>query len=111
MCDEWYQEPECKGEEYVSYCLDFCKEQKIDVFMPRRGMLDISRNKEKFEAIGTKVIVVDYMVICVFNNKNQAYELFKKLEMGIVPDYKFVTSAMEFHEAYLWLKQKYKNLV
>lgn len=110
VCDEWYQEPKCKGEEYVSFCLDFCKEHKIDVFMPRRGMIDISRNKEKFEEIGTKVMVDDYKLISVLNNKNEAYELFKKLEIGIVPDYKIVSSANEFYEAYLWLKQKYEQV-
>lgn len=110
VCDEWYQEPECKGEEYVSYCLDFCAKHKIDVFMPRRGMLDISKNKAKFEAIGTKVMVDNYEVISVLNNKNEAYELFKKFEIGVVPDYKIVTSATEFYEAYMWLKQKYKQV-
>ena len=24
VCDEWYQEPVLKGEQYVSFCLDFC---------------------------------------------------------------------------------------
>lgn len=110
VCDEWYQEPEYKGEEYVSYCLDFCVEHKIDIFMPRRGMIDISKNKAKFESIGTKVMVDDYKVISILNNKNEAYELFKRLEIGIVPDYKIITSATEFHEAYLWLKQKYKQV-
>lgn len=110
VCDEWYQEPECKGEEYVSYCLNFCVEHKIDVFMPRRGMLEISRNKKKFEEKGTKVMVDDYDIISILNNKNEAYELFKKLKIGIVPDYKIVTSANEFYEAYLWLKQSYKQV-
>lgn len=110
VCDEWYQEPEYESDNYVAYCIDFCMKHKIDIFMPRRGMLEISRNKEKFEAIGTKVMVDDFEIISKLNNKNEAYELFKKLEIGIVPDYRIVSSATEFYDAYLWLKQKYKQV-
>jgi len=48
VCDEWYEEPTCEGEEYINYCLDFCKDRQIDVFVPRRNMLNISQNINKF---------------------------------------------------------------
>lgn len=110
VCDEWYQEPVLKGDEYVEYCRDFCEEHHIDVFMPRRGMLDISRNKKMFEEIGTKVMVDEYEVISVLNHKDKAYELFKEMEIGIVPDYRIVTSADDFYDAYKWLKKHYKQV-
>lgn len=51
-----------------------------------------------------------YDIISVLNNKNEAYEFFSKSEIGIVPDYRIVTSSTEFYEAYLWLKQKYDRV-
>lgn len=110
VCDEWYHEPEYKKEEYVSYCLRFCKEHNVDVFIPRRGMLEISRNKDKFDSIGTKVMVDDYDVISVLNNKAEAYELFKKLEIGFVPEHRIVTTADDFYDAYMWLQSKHKQV-
>ena len=46
-CNEWYQEPDMKvnSKEYLEYCLDFCKEHNIDVFVPHKGRIIISKNK------------------------------------------------------------------
>ena len=68
VCDEWYQESPAVGEEYIQYCLDFCREHKIDAFIPRRNMVEVSRNIERFNAIGVKVMVDDYEMISVIAN-------------------------------------------
>ena len=44
VCDEWYVEPVLKGNDYVEFCLSFCKEHQISVFMPRREMISISND-------------------------------------------------------------------
>lgn len=109
-CDEWYQEPDLKGEEYVQYCVKFCKEHKIDIFMPRKGMLEISENIHLFHEIGTKVMVDAYEKISLLNHKDQAYELFKEKKIGIVPDYEIVTTPAEFSFAYEKLSGKYEQI-
>ena len=38
VCDEWHTEPVLEGQKYWEYCLDFCKRENIDMFLPRRGM-------------------------------------------------------------------------
>ena len=48
VCDEWYVEPALTGEEYINYCVAFCKEHRIDVFIPRREMIEISKYKQRF---------------------------------------------------------------
>ena len=30
VCDEWYQDSLADGEEYIEYCLDFCREQLLE---------------------------------------------------------------------------------
>ena len=49
--DEYYLEPAECGD-YARFCLEFCREHRIDVFIPRRGMQEISKRKADFEKIG-----------------------------------------------------------
>ncbi len=110
VCEEWYQEPILKDDAYVDYCLEFCREHRVDVFLPRRGMLDISKQIARFESIGTKVMVDDYSLISTLNHKDEAYELFKKEGIGIVPDYRMVTTVEQFQRGYSELIDQYKQV-
>lgn len=110
VCDEWYVEPVLKDDEYVEYCLYFCKVHEVDIFMPRRGMLPISKNKSRFEKIGVKVMVDDYRIVNILNHKTEAYELFSNNHIGFVPDYRMVTNINDFLEAYDFILDKYKQV-
>lgn len=107
VCDEFYKEPVLKDDEYVEFCLEFCREHKIDVFMPRRGMLPISRNKSRFEEAGVKVMVDDYDKVSLLNDKSKAYGLFRDMGIGRVPEHIIVTNAQQFREAYEKLEAEY----
>lgn len=108
VCDEWYQEPILKGEEYVDFCLHFCKEHSIDVFMPRREMISISKYKERFTSAGIKVMVDDFSYVDLFNHKDQAYAAFRINGVGNVPDFYMATNIEQFKTAYDKLIKKYK---
>lgn len=110
VCDEWYQEPVLKEEAYVDYCLKFCQEHHVDLFLPRRGLLEISKQISRFEAIGTKVMVDDYNLIYVLNHKDKAYELFKREGVGFVPEYRMVTTVEQFCRGYSELSKQYKQV-
>lgn len=110
VCDEWYVEPVLKDEEYVDFCLAFCKEHEVDVFMPRRGMILISKEKIQFEEIGVKVMVDDFEIVNLLNHKTKAYELFLNKQIGFVPDYRMVTNVKEFLEAYKFMLSKYERV-
>lgn len=105
VCNEWYQEPPLKGEEYVQFCLDFCAAHSVDVFLPRRGAISISKAKERFEAAGIKVMVEDQPIMEQLNHKDQAYALFQQEQIGIVPQYRIVTDVEQFREQYAYLSQ------
>ena len=106
-CDEWYQEPVLKGNEYVDFSLRFCKDHQVDVFMPRREMVEISKNKSRFEEIGVHVMVDDYSYVSLLNNKADAYDFFREKGIGNVPDYYIVTNLSGFEEAYQSILNKY----
>lgn len=110
ICDEWYTEPVLHEDEYVEFCLAFCKEHQVDVFMPRREMIAVSRRKADFEKIGVKVMVDDYAIVNILNHKDLAYEELKKRGVSTVPEYHIVTTAAGFEEAYADLKKRYKEV-
>ena len=110
VCDEWYGEPDVSGDEYVDYCLQFCREKKIDVFVPRREMVAVSRRKAEFLENGVKVMVDDYHIIQLLNDKAATYDLFRDCPGIHVPDYAIVNTAEEFEEAYLELRKQYDQL-
>ncbi|MBQ4530042.1 MAG: ATP-grasp domain-containing protein [Lachnospiraceae bacterium] len=109
-CDEWYEEPVWNEQEYVDYCLDFCRQHKVDIFMPRTGMIQISERKKEFEKNGTWVMADDYEKIWTLNQKDKAYELFKEKGIGTVPEYRIVTESAGFQKAYEELMTCYQQL-
>ncbi len=110
VCDEWYEEPHIYGEEYILYCLDFCREHNVDVFVPRRHMVEISKNKSRFEEIGVKVLADDFKVIDFLNDKAAAYEHFRNYENINIPDYFKVNNAEDFAKAYDALRKNHKQV-
>lgn len=111
VCDEWYTEPVIENEdEYAGWCLEFCINHKIDIFVPKRGMAAISRNKKHFEAAGVKVLADDYEKIFPLESKSQTYRLLSKHGIGYIPDYHVVTTAKDFRNAYASLRQKYERI-
>lgn len=110
VCDEWYTEPILKADAYVDFCLDFCKKHNVDVFMPRREMLNISRRKKEFEQIGTRVMADDYEVINMLNHKDRAYKELAKRGVSTIPEYFIVRTVDEFEKAYANLAEKYKEV-
>ena len=110
VCDEWYEVPVLAVDEYIDYCVEFCIQHKIDVFIPRKYMVEISKNKDRFGEIGVKVLVDNYDKIVTLNNKVEAYKLFDKIESVNIPDYEVVKSVEEFEAAYKRIKSKHEQI-
>ncbi|MDR3165355.1 MAG: ATP-grasp domain-containing protein [Synergistaceae bacterium] len=102
VCDEWFMEAKfCGSDEYVDFCVAFCREHEINVFVPRRNMRAVSRRIGEFDAIGVKVLVErDYQIISALSDKAETYCLFADAGMGHIPPYCVVTSAAEYEKAY-----------
>lgn len=110
VCDEWHIEPVLDDEDYIQFCLDFCKEHKVDIFMPRRGMVAISSAKSQFLDMGVKVMVEDYEIMQVLNDKALAYEELKKEKIGYIPEYYIVSNIKDFYGAYEELIKNYEKV-
>ncbi|MRN55316.1 ATP-grasp domain-containing protein [Paenibacillus monticola] len=94
-------EPALKGIEYVQFCVDFCRRNEIDIFIPRLHMLDIALHAPMFDAIGTKVLVCrDLDLLKSIMDKGRFYENVTDKGIMIIPDYHVVRTAEQFKVAY-----------
>lgn len=68
FCDETKIVCRIKDENYIPQLLSICEKEKIDCLIPTidTDLLLLAENKEKFEAIGTKVLIsaVDKVKLC-----------------------------------------------
>ncbi len=101
-CDEWYAEKDGMTEEdYVNFCLDFCREHKVDLFVPRRHLVSIVENTERFEKIGVRLFADrNAALIRTLDNKQDTYCYFSKHFPLCVPEYHIVHSLDTFLKFY-----------
>ena len=107
ICDEWYIEPtDIDEENYVDYCLNFCKQHEINIFVPRRNLTAVSTQIAKFNEIGVKVLVGDNPdLMKILDDKVETYEYISKIGRGdIVPKFEIVKSVEDFAQVYNSLK-------
>lgn len=111
-CDHAFVEPDLSGHAYVEYCLQTCIDKEIDLFIPRKENVLISRNLSKFHNIGVKVLVSDSELMALMDNKAAMYlsilKKEKQLKKSIVPlpDYVVVNKVEDFKKAYHFLREK-----
>lgn len=77
-CDFTRKVVAMKDPGYIDNLLDICKKDKIDLLIPTidTDLLVLSRNKEKFEQIGTKVMISDPDKVLICRDKNNTSQFF-----------------------------------
>ncbi|UQZ34465.1 carbamoyl-phosphate synthase large subunit [Paenibacillus sp. PK3_47] len=94
-------EPALKGIEYVQFCVDYCRRNEIDIFIPRLHMMDIALHAAMFEAVGTKVLVCrDLDLLEMILDKGKFYRRVQETGIMEIPEYHVVNTAEGFKEAY-----------
>ncbi|WP_028608746.1 ATP-grasp domain-containing protein [Paenibacillus harenae] len=94
-------EPAVVGRDYVDFCVDYCRENRIDLFIPRLHMEEISRYAHLFDEIGTKVMVCrDIALLDSMVEKDKFYETVEGKGLVAIPDYRVANTAGEFKRAY-----------
>ena len=107
--DHFSIEKVMEEKEYIEFCIGYCKENKIDIFIPKFKLSEISRNRSKFEEIGVKVLLAaEDSIIELVKNKSDFYEECRKHSIVEIPEYYRVESEEEFKRAYQEMKSKNK---
>ena len=73
--DETYLEPtDLEAEDYLDWCLNFCKQQRIDLFWPGKEAALISQYQQRFIEQGVQVLAVaDHATLALLHNKADFY--------------------------------------
>ncbi len=91
LCDEWVERPNFKETDpldcnsYIHWALDMCKKNKIDIFIPRRFLSEISYVRHDFESNNVKVMVPEYTTVKQLETKVGTYGLLCKINDIIPP--------------------------
>ncbi|WP_217561180.1 ATP-grasp domain-containing protein [Paenibacillus sp. GbtcB18] len=100
-------EPILPLDQYVQYCIEFCRYHQIDIFIPHFGLTEISLHAAEFEKIGTGLLLSgDYKLLNIVADKGRLFEALKPVESLTLPDYSIVSTVTEFEAAYQVLKDK-----
>ncbi len=83
-------------ERYIPFLLDYCQNNHIDILISLFDidLLVLAKNKDKFEKIGTKVIVSDEKIIEICNDKWKTYLFLKENKFNVPKTYCSLQSVM-----------------
>jgi len=99
-------EKRVRGEEYIDFCIEFCKKHRIDFFIPKFCLLDISKHIKRFSEINVKVLMAaNYEMIKLVNDKAGFYEDCRQHNIVQIPEYFIVNNYDEFNIAYTKIKK------
>ena len=71
--DEYYKFPYATNDEYIPFIIDFCEKHSVDYYYAviDKEVTSISRNRDKFEAIGTRLCVANYEFVEICHYKDR----------------------------------------
>jgi biotin carboxylase len=105
--DESYLEPGITDEaSYIKWCLNFCKDRQIDIFIPGKHLASLSSQQGRFAGIGTRILTgANPEVIRLLDDKAAFYEN-SRLAGFRVPAFIKATNLPEFEQARQKLAQE-----
>lgn len=111
-CDEWYAEPALEENAYVEFCLQFCREHAIDIFVPRRGLTVLAANRSRFAAQGVRLLAGDKAeLMAVLDDKWKTYEFFQEYFPRLIPPAVPVHCVAEGKAAYAKLREDFARVI
>lgn len=97
-------------EDYVTWCLQYCEDNHINIMIPVRSQIHIMKNKARFNRIGVTLIASSVETVQLFEDKNVAY--MNAAEAGVsVPPWGVATDEKTFVEVYNKLRQQGSPLI
>ncbi len=109
--DEHYLEPvDLTGEDYIQWCVTFCRDHKIDIFWVGKEAALASGHHALFESVGTKVLsVADYDTLTLLHDKARFYTELPS-DVAEVMDFVAVNHRDEFDSAIEELSVRHEKL-
>jgi len=101
LCDSFYEVPSGTSDEFISAMMDIVEKEKPALIFPESSneVLALAKAREKFEAIGTRVVVSSPEAIQASNNKYLMYETVKQSGKVDLPAYFSASNLDDFVSA------------
>ena len=97
--DEAHPEPDVDAAEYLAWALEFAREHRVDILVPRLHMAELADAREQFAAVGTRLLCAAGETVRLFADKQRAYRAAAALGLP-VPPHHLVTDAAGLRAAY-----------
>lgn len=99
-----------KGEAYLDWCLHFCRENSIGIFVPGKEANLVSAAREQFAALGTRVLcAASQEVLDLLHDKARFYQT---VDLKLAPPaaFRVVENVAQFDCAYRELREAHAKL-
>ncbi|NHZ99902.1 ATP-grasp domain-containing protein [Massilia sp. CCM 8734] len=98
------------NEQYIDWCLAFCREQRVDIFIPGRLSTELASAHARFEAQGTRVLsAATQEQLELIHDKARFYAT-TKLAGAPVAEFRVFENVAQFDCAYAELRARYPKL-
>ncbi|HEX8313737.1 MAG TPA: ATP-grasp domain-containing protein [Flavisolibacter sp.] len=98
--DPFIQLPHAGDENFISFVLRYCQQEKIDAVFPlvTKELFKFSEAKQAFANQGIRVIVSDHQSLCIANDKGKLYQHLRSNKIP-VPEFEIVGSLHQLQKA------------
>jgi carbamoylphosphate synthase large subunit len=111
VAHEFYVEPGGLGREaYIDWCLAFCREHRVDIFVPGREATALAGAGQRFAAQGTRMLsVASEPVLQLIHDKARFYAEVD-LTAAPVADFRQFENLAQFDAAWAELRERHASL-
>ena len=111
VAHEFFVEPTGLDKEaYLDWCLDFCKEHRIDIFIPGRHSTMLAGEHARFAAQGTRVLSAGTPEALELIHDKARFYAGTVLPLAPVAEFREFTTLEQFDAAYAELRQRHATL-
>lgn len=99
-----------KGEDYLAWCLAFCRQHAVDIFVPGKEARLISAERQRFAEAGTRVLVAGSADALQLLHDKARFYAGVECPQAPPPEAIAVHTVAEFDAAYATLRARYAKL-
>jgi len=111
VAHEFYVEPTgMDADTYIQWCLDFCREHRIDIFIPGKEASTLAGLHARFEQQGTRVLSAASTASLELIHDKARFYAQARCPVAPVADFRVFEDVAQFDTAYAELRQSHPKL-
>jgi carbamoylphosphate synthase large subunit len=95
---------------YIDWCLDFCREQKVDIFVPGKESTALAGEHARFEAQGVRVLSAGTVASLELIHDKARFYATVDLPLAPVAEFRVFEDVQQFDAAYAELRELHNTL-